>query len=71
LTSISGITPRHIYDAEKYDVNEKNKILNILKGRIVVGHSLNNDFKALKMEDLNLSVRDISKVSWMRQNGNA
>lgn len=42
----------------------------MLKDKIIVGHSLNNDFKALGMEQEKFDIRDISRISMMRLNNN-
>jgi RNA exonuclease 4 len=51
LTSVSGITPKHVIGSPFYDQKEIEKVKKLLEGRIIVGHSLNSDFKAMKMED--------------------
>jgi len=48
LTWVSGITPSNLKGAKSFD-DHKTEILDILKGRTIVGHSLKNDFEVLKL----------------------
>jgi len=41
---VSGVYPRHMKDAMPYDI-AREKSIEILKDRIIIGHSLKHDFK--------------------------
>ena len=43
LTWVSGITPESLKDAKPYEAYQT-EILDILKGRIIVGHTIKKDF---------------------------
>lgn len=49
LTKVSGITPAKLRTAETFD-KAREEILNIMKGRIIVGHTLKSDFEVTKSE---------------------
>ena len=63
-THVSGILPRHV-DAETSDAPDfadvRRAVADIIKDRIVVGHALENDFKALKLTHPRELVRDTAK----------
>lgn len=65
LTWVSGIKPHHIIGAPGLK-DIKQKIENILNGRIIVGHSIKNDFEAIKYTPNVGKVRDISKYSFLK-----
>lgn len=44
ITWVSGITPYHLRNAPNFDDEAKKHIHSLLAGRIIVGHSLTNDF---------------------------
>jgi len=50
LTWVSGITRSKIQNAKELD-SHLPKITSILKNKKVVGHSLRNDFDAIKIDD--------------------
>ena len=61
-THVSGVEPKHIKDKNALDVEEcRNKVAEILKGKILVGHALSNDFKALMLNHPKLKIRDTAK----------
>lgn len=57
-TWVSGVTPEHMENAMSYD-EAREKALSILKGKIIIGHSLKHDFKSLNWEPLQQNVRDL------------
>ena len=63
-THVSGILPRHV-DADKCAAPDfadvQRAVANIIKDRVVVGHALENDFKALKLTHPRELVRDTAK----------
>ncbi|XP_038668806.1 apoptosis-enhancing nuclease-like isoform X1 [Scyliorhinus canicula] len=65
-TRWSGIRKQHMVNAIGFDVAQK-EIMKILKGKIVVGHALHNDFKALKYFHPRSLTRDTSKVPMLKR----
>ncbi|KAJ7307119.1 hypothetical protein JRQ81_009101 [Phrynocephalus forsythii] len=60
-TRWSGIRRQHMANAVPFRVAQK-EILKILSGKIVVGHAIHNDFKALKYFHPKSLTRDTSKI---------
>lgn len=60
-TRWSGITRHHMKKAIPFKTAQK-EILNILKDKRVIGHALNNDFKALRYYHPKEQTRDTSKI---------
>jgi RNA exonuclease 4 len=59
-TFVSGIQPKHMAGARSMtDVQEE--ISKIIKDRILVGHALQNDFKALMFSHPHRDIRDTSR----------
>ncbi|OZJ02887.1 hypothetical protein BZG36_03804 [Bifiguratus adelaidae] len=65
-TFVSGIEPKHIKDAPHFSEIQK-EVAKILKGRIIVGHAIRNDFKALLMEHPKRDIRDTSRYKPFRK----
>ncbi|XP_049708500.1 apoptosis-enhancing nuclease [Elephas maximus indicus] len=60
-TRWSGITQHHMHKAIPFRVAQK-EILKLLKGKVVVGHALHNDFRALKYVHPRSQTRDTTYV---------
>ncbi|XP_031242906.1 apoptosis-enhancing nuclease isoform X1 [Mastomys coucha] len=60
-TRWSGITRKHMHKAIPFQVAQK-EILKLLKGKVVVGHALHNDFQALKYVHPRSQTRDTTYV---------
>lgn len=58
-TWVSGIKPHHLYDAPTFETVQDH-VKSLLKGRILIGHALINDFKALQFTHPKHMVRDTS-----------
>uniref|UniRef100_A0A7N0RBW2 RNA exonuclease 4 n=1 Tax=Kalanchoe fedtschenkoi TaxID=63787 RepID=A0A7N0RBW2_KALFE len=58
-TEISGIRHHHLKKAKTFQVAQK-KVVEMLKGRILVGHALRNDLKALLLSHPKKDIRDTS-----------
>ncbi|KAL2476387.1 Polynucleotidyl transferase [Abeliophyllum distichum] len=59
-TKISGIRPRDLRKAKNFNVVQK-KVAELIKGRILVGHALHNDLRALLLSHLKKDIRDTSE----------
>lgn len=59
-THISGIRPRDLRKAKDFRVVQK-KVAELIKGRILVGHALHNDLKALLLTHPKKDLRDTSE----------
>ncbi|XP_054855268.1 interferon-stimulated 20 kDa exonuclease-like 2 [Eublepharis macularius] len=60
-TKWSGIRRHHMTNAVPFKTAQK-EILKILTGKIVIGHAIHNDFKALKYFHPKSATRDTSKI---------
>jgi RNA exonuclease 4 len=70
-THVSGVEPKHIKDKNAMDVEEcRNKVAEILKDKILVGHALTNDFKALMLNHPKAKIRDTAKYRPFQRYGN-
>ncbi|KAL4646766.1 Interferon-stimulated 20 kDa exonuclease-like 2-like [Arapaima gigas] len=60
-TRWSGITRAHLKNAKPF-TQARNEILKILKGKVVVGHAIHNDFKSLSYSHPSSLTRDTSRI---------
>ncbi|NXI38638.1 I20L2 protein, partial [Galbula dea] len=67
-TRWSGIRRHHMLNAVPFSKAQR-EILQILSGRIVVGHSIHNDFKALKYFHPKALTRDTSRIPLLNRRG--
>ncbi|XP_069768139.1 apoptosis-enhancing nuclease-like [Narcine bancroftii] len=65
-TRWSGIRKHHMTGAIEFDVAQR-EIMKILKGKVVVGHALHNDFKVLKYFHPRSLRRDTSKMPLLKK----
>ncbi|KAJ6634332.1 RNA exonuclease 4, partial [Pseudolycoriella hygida] len=59
-THVSGIRPKDIDNGEPFGAVQR-EVINLLKGRILVGHSVTNDLKVLHLKHPYRDTRDTSK----------
>ncbi|KAK9078223.1 hypothetical protein SSX86_002280 [Deinandra increscens subsp. villosa] len=59
-TQISGIRPRDLKKAKDFRVVQK-EVAELLKGKILVGHALRNDLKALLLSHPKTEIRDTAE----------
>ncbi|XP_057302044.1 uncharacterized protein LOC130636368 [Hydractinia symbiolongicarpus] len=64
-TDVSGIRPENLKNALDYETVQK-EVADILKGRILVGHALQNDLKVLLLSHSRRQIRDTSKYKPFR-----
>ena len=71
-THVSGVEPKHIKSQNNaMPVKEcRDKVAKILKGKILVGHALTNDFKALMTSHSKDMIRDTAKYRPFQRYGN-
>ncbi|XP_078063292.1 uncharacterized protein LOC144489296 [Mustelus asterias] len=67
-TRWSGIRWHHMRNATPFKLAQK-EILKILYGKIVIGHAIHNDFKALKYFHPQPMTRDTSKIPLLNKKG--
>jgi RNA exonuclease 4 len=68
-TDITGITASDLENAIDYDICRK-AILKLFKGKILIGHGLDNDFEALNYQHPKNLIRDTSKYKIFQNNIN-
>jgi len=59
-TNVSGVRAEDLKDAFDYDVVQK-EVSDLLNGRVLVGHALQNDLKCLMLSHSKRSIRDTAK----------
>ncbi|XP_029059233.1 RNA exonuclease 4 isoform X1 [Monodon monoceros] len=64
-TAVSGIRPDDLAQGEEFEVIQK-EVADLLKGRILVGHALHNDLKALFLCHPKKKIRDTQKYKPFR-----
>mmetsp|Transcript_3741 Transcript_3741/g.8113 ORF Transcript_3741/g.8113 Transcript_3741/m.8113 type:complete len:380 (+) Transcript_3741:101-1240(+) len=71
-THVSGVEPKHIKSKnDAMPVKEcRDKVTKIMKGKILVGHALTNDFKALMTSHPKELIRDTAKYRPFQRYGN-
>ncbi|KAF9279740.1 3'-5' exonuclease [Mortierella antarctica] len=64
-TAVSGITPKHLVGATEFKDAQK-QVADIIEDKIVVGHAVHNDFKALLLDHPQRLLRDTSRYQPFR-----
>ncbi|OXB69799.1 UNVERIFIED_CONTAM: hypothetical protein H355_016430 [Colinus virginianus] len=67
-TRWSGIRRQHMANAVPF-CKAQREILKILSGKVVIGHAIHNDFKALKYFHPKVLTRDTSKIPLLNRKG--
>ncbi|EXB79397.1 RNA exonuclease 4 [Morus notabilis] len=67
-TQISGIRPRDLRKAKDFCFAQK-RVAELIKGRILVGHALRNDLKALLLSHRKEDIRDTSEYPPFQREG--
>jgi RNA exonuclease 4 len=63
-TFVSGIRPEHIQSESAISLNQVRALsMNMLQGKILIGHALENDLKAMEMNHPACDVRDTAKYA--------
>lgn len=65
-TWVSGISPHHLKNAPKFTKIQR-KVANLLNGKILIGHAIQNDLKALQLSHPESMIRDTSLFSEFRK----
>ena len=65
-THVSGIEPHHLVGAPCLEKVQK-EVWDLIQGKILIGHSLKNDFRALLIEHPRKLIRDTSKYRPFRR----
>lgn len=65
-TSVSGVEPRHLVNAPSLATAQQ-QVWELIRGKILVGHSLRNDFRVLLIEHPRRMTRDTSKFRPFRR----
>ncbi|KAI1229912.1 hypothetical protein IHE44_0010617 [Lamprotornis superbus] len=67
-TRWSGIRPRHMANAVPFRRAQR-EVLRVLAGKVVVGHAIHNDFKALHYSHPKALTRDTSQIPLLNRRG--
>ncbi|XP_066188948.1 RNA exonuclease 4 [Sylvia atricapilla] len=65
-TAVSGIRPQNINTGEDFEKVQK-EVAEILKGRVLVGHALQNDLKVLLLDHPQKMIRDTQRYKPFKQ----
>jgi DNA polymerase III epsilon subunit-like protein len=65
-TSVSGIRPKNLREAERFEDIQKD-VAALLTGRILIGHAVHHDLKVLMLSHPHSDIRDTSKYKLFRQ----
>nr|XP_057909026.1 interferon-stimulated 20 kDa exonuclease-like 2 isoform X2 [Doryrhamphus excisus] len=65
-TPWSGIRPRDLWDATPFHQARK-EVVKLLKGKVVVGHAVHNDFKVLQYSHPPAMTRDTSRIPLLNE----
>ncbi|XP_002159342.1 uncharacterized protein LOC100197055 isoform X1 [Hydra vulgaris] len=64
-TEFSGVRPQNLKNAPDYETVQK-EVADIIKGRVLVGHALQNDLKVLMLSHPRKFIRDTSKYKFFQ-----
>lgn len=65
-TWVSGVAPYHMHEATLFEEVQK-KVCGILKGKVIVGHAVQNDLKSVLISHPRHQIRDTSRFSAFRK----
>ncbi|CAL1543358.1 unnamed protein product [Lymnaea stagnalis] len=65
-THVSGVTPQNLSTAEEFSMVQK-EVSDIIRGRILVGHALQNDLRVLFLTHPHKLIRDTSQYKPFRE----
>ncbi|KAL0092570.1 ribonuclease H-like domain-containing protein [Phycomyces blakesleeanus] len=66
-THVSGIEPKHLGEGAITFKEAQAEVADIIKGRVLIGHAVNNDLKALMLDHPALFLRDTSRYKPFRK----
>ncbi|CAJ1936455.1 unnamed protein product [Cylindrotheca closterium] len=70
-THVSGVEPKHIKDQNAMEVEKcRDLVASLLKDKILVGHALSNDLRALMLTHHKHKIRDTAKYRPFQRYGN-
>ncbi|KAL3937585.1 MAG: hypothetical protein SGBAC_007343 [Bacillariaceae sp.] len=70
-THVSGVEPKHIKDRHAMEVDKcRELVASLLQDKILVGHALSNDLKALMLNHHKSKIRDTAKYRPFQRYGN-
>ncbi|KAG0193433.1 3'-5' exonuclease [Apophysomyces sp. BC1034] len=65
-TKVSGVQSKHLVDAPTFKETQQ-KVADIIKDRILVGHAVHNDLQALMLDHPRLLIRDTQRYKEFRK----